>query len=70
MRSRHGLLGSQTAFGILPAEITPFPAKSWRWRSRSTILKETKFLSCMKDRWKGAYELIYSCTRRNVGNVQ
>jgi hypothetical protein len=70
MRSRHGLLGPQTVFGILPAEKTPFAAKSWRWLSRSTILEGTKFLSCMKGRWKGAYELIYSRIRRNAGNAQ
>jgi hypothetical protein len=45
MRSRYRLPGSQTAIGILPAETTPFPAKSWRWHSRSTILEGTKFLS-------------------------
>jgi hypothetical protein len=69
MRSRRELLGPQGAFGILPAETTPFPAKSWRWSSRSTILEGTKFLSCMKDRWKEAYELIYSRTRRNAGDA-
>lgn len=44
MRSQRELLGPQVVFGILPAETTPFPAKSWQWSFRSTILKETRFL--------------------------
>lgn len=70
MRSWQGLLGPQRSFGILPAETKPFPAKSWRWRFGSSILEGTNSCRRMKDRWKEAYELIYSRIRCNAGNVE
>ena len=55
----------------LPAETTAFPAKSWRWRSRSTILKGVQFLLGSDGRRKEKTdECTYSGTRLNTGVVR